>query len=257
MSSGLELKETSDLPSLEGLDDDAVVDAMVGWFQENFEDPAMETPYEGEYIYIWGGPYDASEELYDAFPDAGEDLIARAVDEIQADGTFDWAPAGRRVQPDDEPEDENDDDQPLEERLEALASQLDRIEQHIAYWRNLNPQIGHNGPPDEFRLEPDDADLIAAEASVAEVRAELAKPDRANNADVEVVNRAEGIFRKLAAKIWNWTKKGAGALGLGVLGGIGKVAGENFAQNPEAFWQVLNEAAINLSHWAIHLVTLA
>ena len=32
----------------------------------NFEDPANETPYEsseGGYIYIWGGPYDALEQL--------------------------------------------------------------------------------------------------------------------------------------------------------------------------------------------------
>src|ERR1019366_5514473 len=47
------------------------------WFYRNFEDPANETPYnseEGGYLFIWGGPYDAREELYAEFeklvPDA-------------------------------------------------------------------------------------------------------------------------------------------------------------------------------------------
>jgi hypothetical protein len=36
------------------------------WFHRNFEDPAEETPYntrEGGYLYIWGGPYNAHDEL--------------------------------------------------------------------------------------------------------------------------------------------------------------------------------------------------
>ncbi len=39
---------------------------MRTWFFQNYEDPAERTPYEGReggYIYIWGGPYDAHEEL--------------------------------------------------------------------------------------------------------------------------------------------------------------------------------------------------
>ncbi len=40
------------------------------WFHSNFEDPAQETPYnsrEGGYLYIWGGPYNAHDELYGEF----------------------------------------------------------------------------------------------------------------------------------------------------------------------------------------------
>jgi hypothetical protein len=43
---------------------------MHHWFHRNFEDPVQETPYnsqEGGYLYIWGGPYDAREQLYDEF----------------------------------------------------------------------------------------------------------------------------------------------------------------------------------------------
>jgi hypothetical protein len=44
------------------------VEQVVGWFFENFEDPVNSTPWdEGEYVYIWGGPYYASEELDAAF----------------------------------------------------------------------------------------------------------------------------------------------------------------------------------------------
>lgn len=251
MSSGLELKPTSEPPSVEGFDEDEAVEAMVEWFHANFEDPAQETPYEsaeGGYIYIWGGPYDAQEELVDAFPEADEAAIERAVEEIQSDGLFDWAPAGNRIQPDDE-----EDPPSLEERLDALGGQLDRIEQHIAYWRGRAPQIGHNGPPDEFRLEPGDANLAAAEASVVEVRAELVKPDRAETADPEIVARAESNFRKLAGTILGWIKAAGGALVIGVIGGVGKVIGEDIAKDPHAFWQILDQAASTLSVWAAHL----
>jgi hypothetical protein len=46
------------------------IEAMVGWFLTNYEDPANSTPYEsaeGGYQYIWGGPYDANIEIGDKF----------------------------------------------------------------------------------------------------------------------------------------------------------------------------------------------
>jgi len=255
MSSGVELKPTSEPPAIDWSDEEGAVEAMVEWFYENFEDPAMETPYEsaeGGYQYIWGGPYNAEEELWDAFPDASEELINSAADQIESGGLFDWAPASNRIQPDDEP-DEDIPPEPLEARLRALGAQLDRIEQHITYWRNRAPQIGHNGPPGEFRLEPDDEDLASAEASIAEIRGELAKPDRANTANVEIVERAENSFKRLANKIRGWIKAGAGALVLGVIGGGGKVIGEEIAKDPYAFWNSLIEAESTLAHWAAHL----
>jgi hypothetical protein len=56
-------------PDLRGKSDEEAVELMREWFFENFEDPANNTPYEGEYIYIWGGPYYAEEELRAAFED--------------------------------------------------------------------------------------------------------------------------------------------------------------------------------------------
>jgi hypothetical protein len=43
---------------------------MKAWFFEHYEHPAESTPYdseEGGYVYIWGGPYDALEELEEEF----------------------------------------------------------------------------------------------------------------------------------------------------------------------------------------------
>ncbi|SIQ31988.1 hypothetical protein [Acidiphilium rubrum] len=71
-------------------------DYLLYWFHRNFEDPAEKTPHEsaeGGYQYIWGGPYDASEELSGEFGDiVSEDLLSKVVKEVQSDGTTDWAP---------------------------------------------------------------------------------------------------------------------------------------------------------------------
>jgi hypothetical protein len=70
-------------------------DGMEEWFRSRFEDPAQRTPYEsaeGGYIWVWGGPFDAEEELRNEFegivPDAIiEDLAASLGGECP-----EWAP---------------------------------------------------------------------------------------------------------------------------------------------------------------------
>lgn len=257
MSSGLELKGTTEPPSIEGYTDDEAIELMEEWFHANYEDPAMETPYngrEGGYQYVWGGPYNASEELYDAFPDASDDLIELASQSIQSDGLFDWAPSGSRIQPDDEPGNFNEPPN-LNDRLQALAGQLDRIESHIAYWRGRDWQVGHNNPPDEFRLDPEDIDLINAETSVAEIRVELAKPSPSTDADVEVIKKAEGRFRKLAKKIMKGLLALGAAAALGFVQGGAKHGGEHLASKSEAFAELLDDAARTLDEWATHIKT--
>lgn len=59
-------------------------EVMRAWFLSNYEDPAENTPYEsaeGGYIYIWGGPYEAKEELFSEF----HDLVSEAVIDELAD----------------------------------------------------------------------------------------------------------------------------------------------------------------------------
>lgn len=70
------------------------IEAMVDWFFENFEDPVHQLPYvsaEGGYQWVFGGPYNASTELQENFPDEDLELVEAAVSKIEADGTLDWA----------------------------------------------------------------------------------------------------------------------------------------------------------------------
>ncbi len=80
---------------------DAIVKLMMGWFLNNFEDPVHRTPHdEGEYVFIWGGPYDAQEELEGAFGHiAPPELIEAAVAQVEHVSTL-WAPSVNRMQPD-------------------------------------------------------------------------------------------------------------------------------------------------------------
>jgi hypothetical protein len=83
--------------TFEEMEEDDQRELMVQWFYENFEDPANgSVPWDGEtkeWLYLWGGPYDAREELGDKFGDiVSEELIDAVVTEIERTGTVDWAP---------------------------------------------------------------------------------------------------------------------------------------------------------------------
>ena len=56
------------VPNLWGLRRGEAIQRVTDWFFSNFEDPVHHTPWdEGGYVYIWGGPYDAREEIEAAF----------------------------------------------------------------------------------------------------------------------------------------------------------------------------------------------
>jgi len=71
------------------------LEVMEDWFRQNFEDPAQNPQYitaEGGYQWIWGGPYDAREELEDAFYDiVPEDIIEELVEKLLEECP-EWAP---------------------------------------------------------------------------------------------------------------------------------------------------------------------
>jgi len=73
---------------LKNYSDEEQMAIMREWFHENFEDPAEECPYdsrEGGYIYIWGGPYDAREELEMEFGEyVNIKIIDALVDELES-----------------------------------------------------------------------------------------------------------------------------------------------------------------------------
>lgn len=80
--------------------DERRTDLMIDWFLENFEDPANTLPYdseEGGYQWIWGGPYDAGEELSAAFPEASAEELEAVVERLQRDGTVEWTANDSRI----------------------------------------------------------------------------------------------------------------------------------------------------------------
>jgi hypothetical protein len=85
-------------PDLHQIAHEATVRAMVEWFFSNFEDPVENTPRdEGDWVWIWGGPYDAREELENTFGEmTTEHAISDAVSEIEEKGC-EWAPSHSRM----------------------------------------------------------------------------------------------------------------------------------------------------------------
>jgi hypothetical protein len=199
------------------------------WFAEHFEDPAEETPYsseEGGYLYIWGGPYDAAEQLGDEFGDIiPEDRIQQVVNYVERDGIVDWAPGNKH--PDhqrarDEWAAEHEEDE-RESPLDQLARLLEggtvpqfgsvsertdrqaiiaRLEQLNAALASLKPAhggLGHNNPPDD---DGSRGGLIEDAREAGEyIRRELVKDEPDALAVVQATSRlklALGWFLKKA-----------------------------------------------------------
>ena len=102
------------------------VEALVEWFHSKYEDPANRLPHEsreGGYQWIYGGPYDAREELQEQFPNEDEDIIDAVVEEIETDGLLEWAPVSS-------PEDYDDnhyEEPPIPEGLEETATEIKNL----------------------------------------------------------------------------------------------------------------------------------
>jgi RiboL-PSP-HEPN len=79
---------------LEAAEPEVQTRVMKHWFHQNYTDPVENTPYEsaeGGYIFIWGGPFDAREELQDNFgglvPDEVIEELAERLDDIAPEWT--------------------------------------------------------------------------------------------------------------------------------------------------------------------------
>lgn len=84
------------LEELKTADSETQKDVMRDWFFSNYEDPVERTPHdsgEGGYIYIYGGPYHAGEELSDVFDGyVSEEVIDDLVEELESH-SFEWTKA--------------------------------------------------------------------------------------------------------------------------------------------------------------------
>ncbi|KDM65488.1 hypothetical protein ACIDI_103c00010 [Acidiphilium sp. JA12-A1] len=169
------------------------LELMIDWFGQNYEDPAERTPYdsaEGGYLWIWGGPHDARDVLYTKFGSlVSEGLIDEAAQEIEAEGTVDWASKPTRedydeTAPPDEPialdvflDEPSAEYGTLAERS-ARAEARAAVEQLRAALDQVRPiGIGHNRPPasESEAAEDEGANLDELRRAAAELSAELSK----------------------------------------------------------------------------------
>jgi hypothetical protein len=155
-------------------------DFLRRWFLTHYEDPANETPYEsaeGGYIYIWGGPYDAHEVLWENFEGVVPDDIIDAVADPLSQDMPDWAPVYKGEPEHEEQSKENVRDwEDIDDDGEGLARDevlriLKGAEEALRRIESIPPKhgaIGHNKPPEDI----DDA-LPLTRAEIADVRSAL------------------------------------------------------------------------------------
>lgn len=188
------------------LSEEQLTEHVVHWFHYYYEDPVHSVSYntrEGGYLWVFG-PYDAGEVLSDNFArHISEDIISKAVDEIQSDGTFEWTASQnhpeRRAEDDDAIEDlaehvETKSTLTFDE-LKVLAAEgnkpvfgtpgeaaaREKIVKASADLKALLPDetvrgsIGHNNPPDELSLENEQ--IAELKTRLSEIETELAKPE--------------------------------------------------------------------------------
>lgn len=81
--------------ALRAADRETQLEVMETWFRQHFEDPAERTPYEsaeGGYVWIWGGPYEAGEELDGEFSSVvPDDVIEELANRLEGE-CWEWAP---------------------------------------------------------------------------------------------------------------------------------------------------------------------
>lgn len=146
--SSFSLKPVSNTPYLDEDTDsrEDIKNEISDWFYENFEPPIDNMPRDpktGLFEWIWGGPFDAREEIEDAFINLDSDILDDVIDEIQFSGTQ-WAPHIDRVTVIDKQQASYDD---LQRRIKELEQILQTV-------RPTPSAIGGNNPPENIGLPP-------------------------------------------------------------------------------------------------------
>jgi hypothetical protein len=205
-------------------------DSMLQWFHGTYEDPSNKTPHdEGEFVWIWGGPYNARDELYAKFDDiASESLIEEVVREVEWGGITNWAPVRTIDEEDvedwedidssneplpldtfsDEPSPRYGTTEDLEGRAKARIA-LGRLQQTLDRPRPIG--IGHNQPPEE----PDEIKILRP--ALVELRAEFAKP----NPSISSVKRWAEPLRNALIASGKWGVRKADKVVDGAMAAVG------------------------------------
>ena len=228
---------SAEASELIGLSSEEQVAHMVDWFRRMYEHPVNQTPYDGEdgkYVYVWGGPFDAHDELVDEFDGlVSDETIQAAVSEVERDGTSEWAPT------DGNPKHAGGPDDDEEERLEPVPPTLDDIRQRLA--RGMAPRfgdpietqsrdvlrseidglrraiedypsryvgIGHNRPPESISLTVEL--IVEVKHAATQIDEETARPVPNVDPVVESTGRLEKVLgwleRKLDASVDSFVK---------------------------------------------------
>ena len=216
------------------LSEEEQIDTMVGWFNRMFEDPQQSTPYAMDkespynYEYIWGGPYDASEELQDQFARiASDEAIERATEIVQdQDGIFEWAPSSNhpdmRRRDEEALADQFDDEPTLEVIRERLAEsptltigteeEVRARSELVALIDDFKPLLarassapthggmGHNQPPAEFEIPANLSLTINNNINVIVAQAQSTEPD------VEAATESVGILQSAWDELTDFVK---------------------------------------------------
>lgn len=205
---------------LAGLDPETQQEVLKTWFHRNFEDPAESTPHnsaEGGYQYVWGGPYDADEELRNEFEPLGipDEVIAEVVEELTKGGLYDWAPTHARLA--DQRSDRIDESWyplPLDEAeiarpsVEKAARQdvlerIDALEGRLASLEDNPPVEGSNVQPWTAEPPPFSTDeYLRIEQILKSIQAQAG----ANEQDPSSLDEEASGLKNLAIRLGQWLR---------------------------------------------------
>jgi hypothetical protein len=171
------------------------VEYMSYWFNARHEDPVRETPYsEGQYVYVHGGPYDANDEIQHEFGSfISYETMKLAIDEVEREGTYDWAPAPNHPEyPQPEYNEANTSyDAPEPSTLDDVIRRLRSGE---------GTRIGMNTPEEKFERQVLRDHVAVLETALARIR--TAPPGPGHNGAREDDEEEAGIERpSLAAAV--------------------------------------------------------
>lgn len=255
------------------------VDLMVEWFKHQFEDPQNDTPYvkdHGGYLYLWGGPFDASDQIQAEFSNAIDfDTMMLAVDRVQADGVVEWAPqtGGDFYE---HPEDEEDGvatgavvdgdgewppvipvPQPIPPEPEARAEVLLRLDElenllqplieRVRIEAQASAMMGHNNPPEPMEIAQavTREEWLQVQTAVEAIR-QQAQSEQPN---IVTVTRSNRRLVAAATALARWLGGRLNAIiDAGLVGAAGYAA-----INPEAALAALTQAANAVQVWIASL----
>lgn len=194
--------------SIPDIDEDISLDDAVAvveeWFLHNFEDPVHSTPYsseDGGYSYVWGGPFEASEILDEAYDyELRSDVKEEVLSSLEAMGDTWVISQGRILPPDDDEEAESAG--PVEASHQSLLEKVGAVERVLAEIDQARGGIGHNRPPESIDEEPiTDLDRREMGEALSLLKAQPAQPSASAFMSIEA---ALGTLRKAAIKIGSY-----------------------------------------------------